>query len=100
MPCFEIRVPRNLGLVFQDSGDQVFMPTVDELPVSMDQAVAEPTKVIDREGKYVHAHLEGHVHGDGGPEHSYPHRTADFPKGRRVDAGMSQTHVIRRSAPA
>ena len=35
---------------------------VDSLPVSMDQAVAELTKVIDREGRHVHAHIHEHIH--------------------------------------
>lgn len=35
---------------------------IDGLPVSMDQAVAELTKVIDRNGKHVHAHTHEHGH--------------------------------------
>lgn len=39
---------------------------VESLPVSVDQAVAELTKVIDREGKHVHAHLHERRHSEGG----------------------------------
>lgn len=38
---------------------------VGSLPVSMDQAVAELTRVIDREGRHAHAHVHEHVHGPG-----------------------------------
>ena len=45
---------------------------VENLPVSMDQAVAELTKVIDREGRHVHAHVHEHDHGKKG-KHSHEH---------------------------
>lgn len=35
---------------------------VDGLPVSMDQAVAELTRVIDSDGSHVHAHIHEHDH--------------------------------------
>jgi len=35
---------------------------IDSLPVSMDQAVAELTMVMDRNGKHVHAHIHEHDH--------------------------------------
>lgn len=35
---------------------------VDALPVSMDQAVAQLSKVIDREGRHIHAHVHEHDH--------------------------------------
>jgi len=41
---------------------------VENLPVSMDQAVAELTKVIDREGKHLHAHIHEHRHAEGGKD--------------------------------
>jgi len=44
---------------------------VESLPVSMDQAVAELTKVIDREGRHVHAHIHEHEHGEEGPDHAH-----------------------------
>ena len=43
---------------------------IESLPVSMDQAVAELTRVIDREGRHAHAH----VHGHGDTSHSHPHK--------------------------
>ena len=45
--------------------------SIESLPVSMDQAVAELTKVIDREGRHVHAHV--HEHGHDGRENQHPH---------------------------
>jgi len=36
--------------------------SVDALPVSMDQAVAQLSKVIDREGRHIHAHVHEHDH--------------------------------------
>lgn len=36
--------------------------SVDALPVSMDQAVAQLSKVIDREGRHIHAHFHEHDH--------------------------------------
>lgn len=46
---------------------------VDSLPVSMDQAVAELTKVIDREGRHVHAHIHEHEHGKDAGDHEHKH---------------------------
>lgn len=46
---------------------------VDSLPVSMDQAVAELTKVIDREGRHLHAHIHEHEHGPEKEEHAHSH---------------------------
>lgn len=45
---------------------------VESLPVSMDQAVEELTKVIDREGKHLHAHIHEHDHTKGG-KHVHEH---------------------------
>jgi cobalt/nickel transport system ATP-binding protein len=45
---------------------------VESLPVSMDQAVAELTKVIDREGRHVHAHIHEHDHAENG-KHAHEH---------------------------
>jgi cobalt/nickel transport system ATP-binding protein len=45
---------------------------VESLPVSMDQAVAELTKVIDREGRHVHAHIHEHDHAESG-KHAHEH---------------------------
>ena len=36
--------------------------SVDALPVSMNQAVAQLSKVIDREGRHIHAHVHEHDH--------------------------------------
>jgi len=36
--------------------------SVDALPVSMDQAVAQLSKVIDQEGRHIHAHVHEHDH--------------------------------------
>ena len=36
--------------------------SVDALPVSMDQAVEQLSKVIDREGRHTHAHVHEHEH--------------------------------------
>lgn len=36
--------------------------SVDALPVSMDQAVAQLSKVIDREGRHIHANVHEHDH--------------------------------------
>ncbi len=36
--------------------------SIDALPVSMDQAVAQLSKVIDREGRHIHAHVHEHDH--------------------------------------
>jgi len=36
--------------------------SVDALPVSMDQAVAQLSEVIDREGRHIHAHVHEHDH--------------------------------------
>lgn len=46
---------------------------VESLPVSMDQAVAELTKVIDREGRHVHAHIHEHEHRAEGGNHAHEH---------------------------
>lgn len=46
---------------------------VESLPVSMDQAVAEMTKVIDREGRHLHAHIHAHEHGPSEDEHKHAH---------------------------
>jgi cobalt/nickel transport system ATP-binding protein len=45
---------------------------VDDLPISLDQAVEQLTRVMDREGKHAHAHIHAHIHGNGqdGHEHS------------------------------
>jgi len=53
---------------------------IESLPISMDQAVAELTKVIDEEGRHLHAHMHEHDHGAGDMEHD-PH---DGRKGRRA----------------
>lgn len=45
---------------------------VGSLPVSMDQAVAELTKVIEREGRHVHAHIHEHDHANDA-EHAHEH---------------------------
>ncbi len=45
---------------------------VDSLPVSMDQAVAELTKVIGREGRHLHAHVHEHDHSKEG-SHAHEH---------------------------
>lgn len=42
---------------------------VEALPVSMDQAVAELTRMIDREGRSIHAHI--HEHEGGKKRHSH-----------------------------
>lgn len=39
----------------------------------MDQAVAELTKVIDREGEHVHAHIHEHEHGKDDANHAHKH---------------------------
>ena len=46
------------------------------LPVSMDQAMAELTKVIEREGRHVHAHVHEHNHARGDASHAHPHKRA------------------------
>jgi cobalt/nickel transport system ATP-binding protein len=46
---------------------------VDDLPVSMDQAVAEFTKVIDREGRHLHAHVHEHDHRSSDSGHAHAH---------------------------
>jgi hypothetical protein len=46
---------------------------VDDLPVSMDQAVAELTKVIDREGRHLHAHVHEHDHRSSDSGHVHAH---------------------------
>jgi len=40
--------------------------SVDALPVSMDQAVAQLSKMIDREGRRIHAHVHEHDHKSAG----------------------------------
>lgn len=55
---------------------------VESLPVSMDQAVAELTKVIDREGRHVHAHVHEHEHGGEGAGHAHEHPKDE--RGRRA----------------
>lgn len=47
---------------------------VGALPVSMDDAVAELTKIIEMEGKHVHAHIHEHDHARGNAPHAYKHR--------------------------
>ncbi len=47
---------------------------VESLPVSMDQAVAEFTRVIDTEGKHLHAHIHEHEHAGGDDAHAHTHR--------------------------
>jgi cobalt/nickel transport system ATP-binding protein len=49
---------------------------VDALPVSMDQAVAELTKIIEREGKHIHAHIHEHDHLRGDASHAHEHGRA------------------------
>jgi len=44
---------------------------MDDLPVSLDEAVEQLTRVMDRGGKYAHAHLHTHVHG--GRERDHKH---------------------------
>jgi cobalt/nickel transport system ATP-binding protein len=46
------------------------------LPVSMDQAVAELTRVIEREGRHVHAHVHEHNHARGDASHAHSHKRA------------------------
>jgi len=48
---------------------------VDSLPVSMDQAVAELTKVIEREGRHLHAHIHEHDHLAPNEAHAHSHDT-------------------------
>lgn len=47
---------------------------VETLPVSMDQAVAELTRVIDREGRHIHAHIHEHEHTPEDERHAHEHR--------------------------
>lgn len=50
---------------------------VESLPVSMDQAVSELTRVIDREGRqgrHVHAHIHEHEHGKDASDHAHKHQ--------------------------
>lgn len=47
---------------------------VDGLPVSMDQAVAELTKIIGREGRHLHAHVHEHDHSKEG-SHAHEHNS-------------------------
>ena len=44
---------------------------VDDLPVSLDQAVEQLTRVIDREGRRAHAHIHAHVHGGREDDHEH-----------------------------
>ncbi|OGS43970.1 MAG: hypothetical protein A3K76_00580 [Euryarchaeota archaeon RBG_13_57_23] len=53
---------------------------VETLPVSMDQAVAELTKVIEREGRHLHAHVHEHDHTEDAKhahKHIVPRKGAD-----------------------
>jgi len=45
---------------------------VESLPISMDQAVEELTRVVDRGGKHVHAHIHEHDHAKKG-RHAHEH---------------------------
>jgi cobalt/nickel transport system ATP-binding protein len=44
---------------------------VDDLPISLDQAVEQLTKVMDRRGKHAHAHIHTHLHGDREGDHRH-----------------------------
>ncbi len=62
----EVPPVSRLFIVLEAMGYQI-----EDLPVSMDQAVAELTKVINREGSYLHARIHDHAEsGDHGHEHS------------------------------
>ena len=50
--------------------------SVDALPVSMDQAVAQLSKVIDREGRHIHAHVLEHDHKSSESSQSHEHTRA------------------------
>jgi hypothetical protein len=49
---------------------------VEDLPISMDQAVSELTKVIDREGRHLHAHIHEHDHFRKDRKHAHEHSQA------------------------
>ena len=44
---------------------------MDDLPVSLDEAVEQLTRVMDREGKHAHAHIHTHVHGGREDDHKH-----------------------------
>jgi cobalt/nickel transport system ATP-binding protein len=50
--------------------------SVDTLPVSMDQAVAQLSKVIDLEGRHIHAHIHEHDHKSAESNQSHEHARA------------------------
>jgi cobalt/nickel transport system ATP-binding protein len=56
---------------------------VESLPISMDQAAAELTKVIDREGRHLHAHIHEHDHRAGDAEHAHSHQQDNQAKSKR-----------------
>jgi energy-coupling factor transporter ATP-binding protein EcfA2 len=45
--------------------------SVDGLPVSLDQAVEQLTRVMDRDGKHAHAHIHAHVHKGRDDDHEH-----------------------------
>jgi energy-coupling factor transporter ATP-binding protein EcfA2 len=49
---------------------------VENLPISIDEAAAELTKVIDNEGRHIHAHIHEHDHaaGEAAREHAHSHQ--------------------------
>jgi cobalt/nickel transport system ATP-binding protein len=47
---------------------------VDDLPISLNQAVEQLTRVMDRSGKHAHAHIHEHSHD--GREHDHEHTKA------------------------
>lgn len=49
---------------------------VDDLPASLDQAVEQLTRVMDRTGKHAHAHIHEHVHNGLEHDHEHPKATA------------------------
>ena len=49
---------------------------MDDLPVSLDEAVEQLTRVMDREGKHAHAHIHTHVHGGHEDDHKHSKATA------------------------
>lgn len=49
---------------------------IDELPVSMDQAVAQLSKVMESKGVHAHVHTHEHLN-QGGNGHTHPHSSED-----------------------
>lgn len=56
---------------------------MDDLPVSLDEAVEQLTRVMDREGKHARAHIHTHVHG--GREDDHKHSKAAAGERQRRD---------------